>query len=84
MDWATHKVLAWCLSNKMTAGFCVAALEEALACFGRPEILNTDQGGQFIGLAFTSDLSEAEVRVGMDGRRLARSLKYECIYLHSF
>lgn len=43
MDWATRKVLAWRLSNTMDAGFCVAALEEALARFGRPEIFNTDQ-----------------------------------------
>lgn len=42
MDWATRKVLAWRLSNTMDAGFCVAALEEALARFGRPEIFNTD------------------------------------------
>lgn len=39
MDWATRKVLAWLLSNTMDAGFCVAALEEALARFGRPECL---------------------------------------------
>jgi putative transposase len=30
----------------MDAGFCVAALEEALARFGKPEIFNTDQGSQ--------------------------------------
>ncbi|BAV63109.1 transposase [Sphingobium cloacae] len=43
MDWATRKVLAWQLSNTMDAGFCVTALEEALARFGRPEIFNTDK-----------------------------------------
>ena len=35
MDWATRKVLAWRLSNTMDAGFCVAALEEALTRFGK-------------------------------------------------
>lgn len=94
MDWATRKVLAWRLSNTMDAGFCVAALEEALARFGRPEIFNTDQGSQFTSLAFTSVLRDAEVRISMDGRgrwmdnvfieRLWRSLKYECVYLHAF
>jgi putative transposase len=94
MDWATRKVLAWRLSNTMDAGFCVAALEEALARFGKPEIFNTDQGSQFTSLAFTSMLRDAEVRISMDGRgrwmdnvfieRLWRSLKYECIYLHAF
>jgi putative transposase len=51
MDWATRKVLAWRLSNTMDAGFCVAALEEALARYGKPEIFNTDQGSQFTSQA---------------------------------
>jgi putative transposase len=41
MDWATRKVLAWRLSNTMDVGFCVMALEEALARFGPPDIFNT-------------------------------------------
>ena len=44
MDWAMRKVLAWRLSNTMDVGFCVMALEEALARFGTPDIFNTDQG----------------------------------------
>ena len=40
MDWATRKVLAWRLSNTMDVGFCVMALEEALARFGAPDIFN--------------------------------------------
>lgn len=94
MDWATRKVLAWRLSNTMDAGFCVAALEEALARFGKPKIFNTDQGSQFTSYASTSVLRDAEVRISMDGRgrwmdivfieRLWRSLKYECVYLHAF
>jgi putative transposase len=54
MDWATRKVLAWRLSNTMEADFCVAALEEALARYGTPEIFNTDQGAQFTSFAFTT------------------------------
>ena len=44
IDWASRAVLAWRLSNTMDVSFCVAALEEALARFGGPEIFNTDQG----------------------------------------
>lgn len=51
MDWASRRVLAWRLSNTMDAGFCVAALEEALTRFGKPEIFNTDQGSQFTSFA---------------------------------
>jgi putative transposase len=43
IDWASRAVLSWRLSNTMDVGFCVSALEEALARFGRPEIFNTDQ-----------------------------------------
>ena len=94
MDWATRKVLAWRVSNTMEVEFCIEALEEALARFGRPEIFNTDQGGQFTSPRFTGLLQRAGVRISMDGRgrwmdnvfieRLWRSLKYECVYLHAF
>ncbi len=54
MDWFSRKVLAWRLSNTMDADFCVAALEEAIARHGRPDIFNTDQGSQFTSFAFTT------------------------------
>ena len=44
MDWATRKVLSWRLSNTVHVDFCVEALNEAIARFGPPEIMNTDQG----------------------------------------
>jgi putative transposase len=44
IDLASRKLLAWRLSNTLTADFCVEALEEALKKFGAPEIFNTDQG----------------------------------------
>src|SRR5437660_2524312 len=43
LAWYSRAVLAWRLSNTLGADFCVEALEEALARFGRPEIFNTDQ-----------------------------------------
>jgi putative transposase len=42
MDWATRRVLTWRVSNTMDVEFCLEALEEALARFGRPEIFNSD------------------------------------------
>jgi len=91
MDWATRKVLSWRLSNTMHASFCVEALQEAIARFGPPEIMNTDQGSQFTGADWITALTETGVRISMDGRgrcmdnifieRLWRSLKQEAIYL---
>src|SRR5260221_11638086 len=68
MDWFSRKVLAWRLSNTMEADFCLAALEEAIARYGRPEIFNTDQGSQFTSFAFTTMLRDAGIRISMDGR----------------
>ena len=51
IDWASRAVLAWRLSNTMDGAFCVAALQEALARYGRPDIFNTDQGSQFTSQA---------------------------------
>ena len=92
MDWATRHVLAWRLSNSMDTGFCIEALNEALSNYGKPRILNTDQGSQFTSLAFTGALQDIGIRISMDGRgrfmdnifieRLWRSLKYEAVYLH--
>jgi putative transposase len=94
MDWASRAVLSWRLSNTMDVSFCVSALEEALARFGRPEIFNTDQGSQFTSDAFTGTLTAAGIRISMDGRgrwmdnvfieRLWRSLKYEDVYLQGY
>ena len=44
IDWASRAVLSWRLSNTMDASFCVAALEDALARYGKPEIFNTVSG----------------------------------------
>lgn len=69
IDWATRKVLSWRLSNTMHANFCVDALNGAIAKHGPPEIMNTDQGSQFKGSAWITTLTEAGVRISMDGRR---------------
>jgi len=68
MDWHTRKVLAWRLSNTMEASFCVEALEEALARYGRPKIFKTDQGSQFTSFAWTDRLKRVGTRFSMDGK----------------
>ena len=72
----------------------MAALEEALARYGKPEIFNSDQGSQFTSTAFTGVLTTAGIKISMDGRgrcidnvfveRLWRSLKYEDVYLNAY
>ena len=77
-----------------TLPFCVEALKEAIAKYGKPEIMNSDQGSQFTGFEWINALKDAYVKISMDGKgrwidnrmieRLWRSLKYECIYINAF
>jgi len=95
MDWHSRAVLAWEISNTMDSAFCVRALKEALRRTGRkPNIFNTDQGSQFTGNDWISELQKQGIQISMDGRgrwmdnvfieRLWRSLKYEKLRLWSY
>ena len=94
VDWATRKVLAHRVSITMEAAFCIAAVNEAIARFGKPEIFNTDQGSQFTGEAFTGLLKQHGIAISMDGKgawrdnvfveRLWRTIKYDEVYLKAY
>ena len=93
MDWCSRSVLSWAVSITMDVGFCLEALEQALAV-ARPELFNTDQGAQFTSLDFTERLVSAGIQISMDGRgraldnvfveRLWRTVKYEEVYLKDY
>jgi putative transposase len=94
VDWFSRRVLAWRVSITMEVDFCLEAVEEALARYGKPSIFNSDQGSQFTSAAFTGLLLENGIAISMDGRgswrdnvfveRLWRSLKYEEVYLRAY
>ena len=94
IDWCTRRVLSWRVSITMEVDFCLAAVEEALGKYGKPEIFNTDQGSQFTSAAFTGLLADNAIAISMDGRgswrdnifveRLWRSVKYEEVYLRAY
>ena len=85
------RFLTWRLSNMLDASFCVEALEVAIARYGKPEIMNTDQGRQYTGAGWITTLTNADIKTSLDGRgryldnifieRLWRSLKPEAVYL---
>ena len=90
VDW--FRVLAWRLSVGLETEPSLEALHEAMAHFGRPEIINTDQGSQFT-VDFIKALTAADpknpslVAISMDGKgawrdnlfveRLWHQVKYE-------
>ena len=90
VDWYSRRVLSWRLSITMTTDFCLEAVEEALAKYGKPDIFNTDQGSQFTSGDFIGLLLANRIEISMDGRgswrdnvfveRLWRSVKYEDVY----
>ena len=94
VDWYSRRVLSWRLSITMTTDFCLEAVEEALAKYGKPDIFNTDQGSQFTSGDFIGLLLANRIEISMDGRgswrdnvfveRLWRSVKYEDVYLKAY
>src|SRR3712207_2105937 len=94
VDWFSRRVLSWRVSITLEAAFCIEALEDALARYGRPAIFNTDQGSQFMSSGFTDVLVRNGIAISMDGKgswrdnvfveRLWRSIKYEEVYLRAY
>ena len=94
VDWASRKVLAHRVAITLEAIHAVEALEEAFAKYGRPEIVNTDQGSQFTATAFTAAVLDRGIKLSMDGKgawrdivfveRVWRSVKYEEVYLKAY
>lgn len=77
VDWFSRKVLVWRLSITKDVVFCIEAVEDAMTCFGKPDIPaqcqrhchdGTDQGSQFTSREFTALLIGAGIRISMDGK----------------
>jgi putative transposase len=93
IDWFSHMLIAWQISNLLDTAFCLEALESALSV-GRPEIFNTNQGVQFTSSGFTGRLEAGGIKISMDGKgrafdnimveRLWRTVKYEDVYLKGY
>lgn len=94
IDWFTRRVLAWRVSISLDAGFCIEALKEALARYGKPDIFNNDQSSQFTCSAFIAVLHREKIAISVDGKgcwrdnlfveRLWQSVKYEQVYLNAY
>lgn len=94
VDVATRRVLAHRVAITLEAIHAKEVIEQALAKYGAPEIVNTDQGSQFTAEEFTRVVLDAGCKLSMDGRgawrdnvfveRLWRSVKYERVYLKAY
>ena len=94
VDVYSRRVLAHRTAITLEACHAVDALNEAYENFGKPEIINTDQGSLFTAQEFVDAVLDHGVKLSMDGRgawrdnvfveRLWRSVKYERVYLRAY
>ncbi len=68
VDWYSLEILSSRLSTTMDVGFCIEALEEAMARYGRLDNFKTDEGSLFTSTAFIGMLSANGIEIGMDGK----------------
>jgi len=91
IDVYSRFIVGWSLSNTMTTEWCKECLQASILAYGKPEIINTDQGSQFTSPLFTAFVINQGISFSMDGKgraidnifieRFWRSIKYEKIYL---
>jgi putative transposase len=94
VDVASRQVLAHKVATTLEACHAAEVLSQALGRYGKPEIVNTDQGSQFTATDFTDVVLQAGCKLSMDGRgawrdnvfveRLWRTIKYEHVYKHVY
>jgi len=92
IDVYSRKIMAWGLSNSLSNDCCLDVLNQAIGRYGKPEIMNSDQGSQFTSKEWISRLEQENIRISMDGKgraldniyieRFWRTLKQRYVYLN--
>ena len=82
------------ISNTMNSEWVNEIIQQAFTKYGKPEILNSDQGVQFTCNAYINLLLSNGLKISMDGKgraldnifieRLWRRVKYEDIYINDY
>lgn len=94
IDWYSRYIVGWELSDTLDTAPVLQAVRSAIAAYGKPEIINSDQGSQFTSEEYTSFLQTETIRQSMDGKarwvdnviieRWFRSLKCDNIYINEY
>src|SRR5690606_20818702 len=92
IDLHSRFVVGWGLHNTLEAENCLSVLKQAIDRYGKPGIVNSDQGSQFTCALWTGYLESAQIQISMDGKgratdnifieRLWRTVKQDYVYLH--
>ena len=91
IDVYSRYVVAWDVFNSLDAENSLSVLKTAIEHYGKPEIINSDQGSQFTCPIWTEYVENEGIRISMDGRgratdnifieRLWRTVKRDYIYI---
>lgn len=94
IDWHSRFVVGWKLATTMEACHVIEVLHEAVRKYGKPEIVNSDQGSQFTSEIWITALESYGIKVSHDGvgrcidniriERLWWSIKYEHVHLFMY
>ena len=92
IDVYSRFIVGWGISNTLEAEASLNVLKQAIKEYGKPKIINSDQGSQFTCDDWVEYLKEEEIQISMDGKgraidnifieRFWRTLKYDYAYLH--
>lgn len=92
IDVYSRKIVGWGISNSMNKKWCLNVLKDAITKFGKPEVINSDQGSQYTSFEWTNFLETSDIKISMDGKgratdnawieRFWKTLKYDYIYLN--
>ena len=91
IDVYSRKILSYRLSNSLSTNSCVDAMEDATSKYGKPEIINSDQGSQYTSELWIKAVKDLDIRISMTGKgrsndnayieRFWRTAKYEWLKL---
>lgn len=94
IDWNSRFIVGWELSDTLETAPILVAMRKAIVIYGKPGIINSDQGSQFTSDEYTGYLKKEGIRQSMDGKarwvdnviieRWFRSLKTENIYINEY
>lgn len=92
MDVYSRTILSWKLTNTLNVMESIEILEKAVNMYGKPDIINSDQGSQYTSEQWTQCVENKGIKLSMDGKgrckdniwieRFWRTIKREYIYLY--
>ena len=91
IDVYSRYIVGWGISNTLEAEASLSVLKQAIKDYGKPDIINSDQGSQFTCEDWVTYLKKDDIKISMDGKgrwidnifieRFWKSVKYDHVYL---